>query len=306
MTREELKELIAQNIITNSNRVSTDKTTGTMLKLVLNEIVNSLGDKSVSHPKMYGEIKMYWGNYYELPSGWVICDGSNGTPDMRGRVPLGWSNGASSSPDGNDLKDYQHIGRTGGDVDVTLTNNEVPSHNHGGSISTSADGRHRHGFNDDQAGGEDGGGYLVAGSDYRNQSLQSAFTKYEEDHTHTVNIPSVGGGESHENRQPYIVMMYIMYTGESTNANSTVQWSEYDGVTGNRNIEGDSILKYGFRYVAPAVFQDPATSSSYNASQLNIITSNLGFIPEGDPARPLEAWLQEVSAGDNSGDDNII
>ena len=36
-----------------------------------------------------GHIRMYNGLLASIPVGWVLCDGSNGTPDLRGRYPKG-------------------------------------------------------------------------------------------------------------------------------------------------------------------------------------------------------------------------
>ncbi len=48
---------------------------------------------------------------------WQICDGTNGTPDFRGKMPLG-SGG-----------DYS-TGDTGGEITHTLTIDEMPAHTH--------------------------------------------------------------------------------------------------------------------------------------------------------------------------------
>lgn len=311
MDIQELKDLIDDNIIDNSKRISSNKTTASMLKRVLKEIVNSLGESNSQssderyHTKIYGEIKLFYGNYYALPKGWVICDGFNGTPDLRGKVPVGWSNGWESAVGEPDLSDYQHIGRMGGKKEIALTKAEMPSHDHGGALTTSSEGSHRHGFNNNQAGADGGSGYLVSGSDNRNQSLSNAYTDTQPNHSHTVTIPTEGSGAAHENRQPYMVMMFIMYTGDTVaSSQEKVSWSEYDPITGVKISEGDSSHKYGFRYVAPAYFGSSDPSDYNPANQTGDIISNIGFIPENDKARPLEKWLQLVSLGDNLGDDN--
>jgi len=53
------------------------------------------------------------------PGGWALCDGNNGTPDLRGRFILGQS------------QSYR-LGRQGGEETHTLTVDEMPSHNHSG------------------------------------------------------------------------------------------------------------------------------------------------------------------------------
>lgn len=53
----------------------------------------------------------------EVPDGWALCDGTNGTPDLRGRFVLGEST------------DHE-IGETGGSEEVTLTFEQMPDHRH--------------------------------------------------------------------------------------------------------------------------------------------------------------------------------
>lgn len=57
------------------------------------------------------------------PNGWALCDGTNGTPDLRGRFILG--NSSSHA-----------IGSTGGSETVTLTVEQLPSHSHKYAKST--------------------------------------------------------------------------------------------------------------------------------------------------------------------------
>ena len=57
------------------------------------------------------------GSPSDVPVGWALCDGSNGTPDLRGRFILGNS---SSFP----------MKTTGGEVSHVLTINEMPKHTH--------------------------------------------------------------------------------------------------------------------------------------------------------------------------------
>lgn len=65
-----------------------------------------------------GAILMNDNDGASLPSGYVLCDGANGTPDLRGR----YVKGASGTGD---------EGTTGGANTVTLTESELASHNHG-------------------------------------------------------------------------------------------------------------------------------------------------------------------------------
>src|SRR5690606_21038264 len=65
----------------------------------------------------------------DIPPGWAICDGENGTPNLVNRVALG------TNIDGN-------VGAMGGNNTITLTPGQLPSHSHSG-ITESA-GVHSH------------------------------------------------------------------------------------------------------------------------------------------------------------------
>lgn len=58
-----------------------------------------------------------------VPDGWVLCDGQNGTFDLRGRFLLGAS-------------DDHPMGETGGEEEVTLTVEQMPEHLHGLSMDS--------------------------------------------------------------------------------------------------------------------------------------------------------------------------
>ena len=124
-----------------------------------------------------GMIIAWSGSTASIPTGFVLCDGNNGTPDLRGRFVVGHhpSNG-----------DYD-VDDTGGAEDVTLTIAQIPSHKHDTTVDNSdlfpATGQKTIGF-----GGA--GGYPAT----------------------TFTMSNTGGGQSHENRPPYYALCYIMKT----------------------------------------------------------------------------------------------
>jgi len=75
---------------------------------------------------------MWSGSQINIPSGWVMCDGTNNTPDLRDRFIVG----AGSTYNLHD---------TGGQASVTLDVNELPSHSHYIDSDILANGNHSHG-----------------------------------------------------------------------------------------------------------------------------------------------------------------
>ena len=170
-----------------------------------------------------GGIIMWSGSTGSIPSGWFLCNGSNGTPDLRNRFVVG----AGGS---------YGVGATGGADSVTLSTSQIPAHSHSGSTSsagghnhtfsgtTSEIGDHTHdeyhyhtnGSGDGPGPGasccggaiEDGG--IDTGPAGSHNHTFSGTTSSAGAHTHTVSVGNTGGGASHENRPPYYALAYIM------------------------------------------------------------------------------------------------
>lgn len=104
---------------------------------------------------------------------WAVCDGTDGTPDLRDRFIVGVG------------KDYDY-GDIGGEAKHKLTVEEMPSHSHQ---------------------------YTLWGQNGRVSSDDWYFTDYmEEDHKAKKDrtTKSTGGDQAHENRPPYYALYYIM------------------------------------------------------------------------------------------------
>jgi hypothetical protein len=82
-----------------------------------------------------GVIMLWSGASNAIPSGFVICDGNNSTPDLRDKFLVGAGNSYS-------------VNATGGANTVTLSTSEIPAHSHTGNSHThSANfGNHNHSF----------------------------------------------------------------------------------------------------------------------------------------------------------------
>ena len=156
-------------------------------------------------------IILWSGSTGNIPSGFVLCNGSNSTPDLRDRFVVGA--GSSYNP-----------GSTGGSNSVTLSTTQIPSHNHttpnhrhSFSGSTNND-THSHTWDRQDAANDQGYRPWPAsnndcrrttantGNDTHNHSF-SGNTGY-----HQGTTTSTGSGSSHENRPPYYALCYIMKT----------------------------------------------------------------------------------------------
>ena len=146
-----------------------------------------------------GVITMWSGAIGDIPGGWTLCDGTDGTPDLTDRFVAG-AGGQYS------------VGDTGGEDEHTLTEAETPSHVHTGSTNT--DGAHTHdseqsgdrrGYVNRGAGNEapPGGAGTDTGYDDEIRATGSA-------HSHEFTTDPFGDDQPHENRPPYYALAYIM------------------------------------------------------------------------------------------------
>lgn len=153
-----------------------------------------------------GGIILWSGSIASVPAGWALCNGANGTPDLRDRFVVG----AGST---------YAVNATGGANTVTLSAAEIPAHTHTVSGTTSTTGSHSHVTNVSFSPDVDYFGNLVsilnAGQYGANSVSGQSINLSSEaagDHAHTFSgtTSSVGSGGAHENRPPYYALAYIM------------------------------------------------------------------------------------------------
>lgn len=145
-----------------------------------------------------------WSNYNSnpIPSSYALCDGTAGTPDLRGRFIL--------SSGGIAPLTSRSIGQTGGIETVTLNISQIPSHNHNVNGSTSENGDHYHTSNVVNSSQYQTGDLIDGYSGYN--VFQDVNTNNAGTHNHNMNFNSAntGGDQPHENMPPFYVLAYIM------------------------------------------------------------------------------------------------
>jgi len=108
--------------------------------------------------------------------GFQLCNGNNGTPDLRSSFIVCY--------DETDT-DYDTIGNTGGEKTVTLTEAQMPAHDHDFDFP----------YNFPVSGGADAA-ITTGGASYGLADFP------------TMDTPTKGSSESHENRPPYYVLAF--------------------------------------------------------------------------------------------------
>ena len=109
--------------------------------------------------------------------------------------------------------DYNAEGKTGGLKEVTLTENQMPSHTHSGNTNSAGSHRHTTQIREDESGANTGNGPALMHTDQNDEQLKNYYSDYQGAHSHSLTIDSKGGGEAHENRPPYYTAVFIQFKG---------------------------------------------------------------------------------------------
>jgi hypothetical protein len=178
-------------------------------QLATTAFVQSVLDQTLRAMFPTGIITLWEGSVASIPSGYVLCDGTNGTPNLTDKFVSGAGN--TYVP-----------GDTGGADFISLTNNELPTHNHTGTVDSN--GAHTHFvINTDivTAGSEITSSNSVAD----NGNLGTAFSynlggstttptaglsSSNGAHTHTFTTDDTGTGQPFDIRPQYYSLCYIM------------------------------------------------------------------------------------------------
>lgn len=157
-----------------------------------------------------GVILLWSGSVSNIPTGWVLCDGTNNTPDLQNRFVVGA--GDTYSVDG-----------TGGSSTTTLISDNLPSHTHtysGTTDNTSLTGSINKISETFASNGGTATGVFTKGSATATGTPSSpdsgsvGSVTMDASHTHTYSgtTDATGSGTAFDNKPPYYALAYIMKT----------------------------------------------------------------------------------------------
>ena len=168
----------------------------------------------LNSPVPQGVIVMWSGSLVSVPAGWALCDGTNGTPNLRDRFVIGagttFAVGATggstttTSAGGHTHTElaagsHNHSGVTG---DTTLTVDQIPAHSHSmTAVPTAGTGFGYTGLNG-VTGTNVTSTNSTGGGMPHNHGIGS-----DGSHTHSINAV---GDHTHSITPPYFALAYIM------------------------------------------------------------------------------------------------
>jgi len=168
--------------LTGSGTISST-TTGTTQALGTNNTTIATTAFALANGIPSGAIVMWSGSIASIPSGWLLCNGSSGTPDLRDRFVVG----AGST---------YAVAATGGTADAI-----VVSHTH---TATSVDAGHTHGFTASVSNSSTPTGPAGAGAPPASGTTATGNANI------TTTINATGSSGTGQNLPPYYALAYIM------------------------------------------------------------------------------------------------
>jgi len=148
-----------------------------------------------------GGIIMWSGTLATIPAGWALCNGANGTPDLRGRFIVG----ASTDTGGTNSGASYNKGATGGADSTVLNTSHLPAHTH----TMQAAGTHHHGTWYRQIYAISGSSLALATSNATPIFTSDVGTDDGGSHTHVIN-PTAAPSAGVPTRPLFFALAYIM------------------------------------------------------------------------------------------------
>lgn len=169
-----------------------------------------------------GMIMMFYGDVNDIPSGWALCDGNNGRPDLRNRFIVGvGSDYVLGDVGGEDI--HTALATTaagghdhgGGTAETVLSADQIPPHSHRLYCWTSGSQGNAENFGGGGAkgiaGNQEGSGYsYIENGDGGNQLVEDAGTG-DTGHDHAIaSVDDHTHESTFDNRPPYYALYFII------------------------------------------------------------------------------------------------
>ena len=151
-----------------------------------------------------GMIIMWSGTIATIPTGFVLCNGSNSTPDLRDKFIIGASADSGGAAKTNVTASYT---QTGGTKDAI-----VVSHTHT-ATSTVTDPQHNHTpqtLGSAQAGSDNGGAPVDASTGYGTSRVSEVTSSSSTGITVATSNTTEGSSGTNQNLPPYYALAFIM------------------------------------------------------------------------------------------------
>ena len=136
-------------------------------------------------------------------AGWALCNGANGTVDLRGRTVMGYDERVNDPSNGIWDSAYNTVSGIGGEKAHQLSIDEMPSHNHTAQSTGT-------GFNDINSGGF---GLLRKSATNESNTVRNPDAVGSGDepdlNSKPKDIPFQGENTPHENRPPFMVVAFL-------------------------------------------------------------------------------------------------
>lgn len=169
-----------------------------------------------------GMIIIWSGSAASIPSGWVLCDGANGTPDLRGRFVIGAGGGLSVNDSGGSNIDLSHTHTP----NAAAADSADWSHTHTQGNTGISTGNHKHALGtlavaNNTLTVDIATGSTMAPTSNHNHAFSGTETGTEGAHTHTnpstgtsgaAHVHTIGETESDlatSNLPPYYALCFI-------------------------------------------------------------------------------------------------
>ena len=151
-----------------------------------------------------GMIIMWSGTIATIPTGWLLCNGSNSTPDLRDKFIIGATADSGGAAKTNITGTPS---QTGGSKDASL-----PSHTHT-ATSTVTDPQHNHTpqtLGSAQAGSDNGGAPVDASTGYGTGRVSAVTSSSSTGITVATSNSTEGVSATNANLVPYYALAFIM------------------------------------------------------------------------------------------------